>query len=1323
MMSEDAKTRIEKFDDFAWWKMQVEDLLCQKDLLQVLTGDKPEKVKDDEWKDMDRKALVVIRFTLAKSVAFNIVKETTAKGLMTALSNMYEKPSASNKVFLIRQLVNTRMREGASITAHVNEFNTIISRLTSVDIKFDDEVQALLLLSSLPESWSGSAISSSSGTTKLTFEGIRDFILGEDIRRKSTGESSSSLLSTEGRGRKKERGSNRGRSKSRGKRGNSKPRKERQDIKCWNCNENGHFRSQCTKSSIDQKEIASDLDDALICCVEDTVESWIIDSGASFHAISSSRKMKNLRLGNFGQVRLANDKMLDITGIGDIDLKTSLGTVWTLKNVRVIPELKRMLISIGQLDDQGYDVHFGGGQWRVVKGNMVIAKGKKQGTLYMVEVPAGNANTVAKGPSPSSVWHQRLGHMGEKGMKMLVARGKLPELKKVKSEFCEPCVFGKKKKVSFAKTGKAPKAQKLELVHTDVYGPTPVASVGGAHYYVTFIDDSTRKVWVKFLKHKSDVFNTFKKWKIVVENETNLKVKALKSDNGGEYVSQEFVDYCAEHGIRMINTVPSTPQQNGVAERMNRTLNERAKSMRINARLPKMFSADAVNTVAYLINPGLSVPLGYKVPQEEWKGEAVKYNHLRIFGCSAYDLDQERDKLDAKAKKYTFIGYESDKMGYRLWDLESKKVVRSKHATFNEAELYKDSLGSNSKVQKQQVEFETGTGNQKARSVPEPIPEPENVDTKFEVGGNNEEETSDSGSSDSEEEPPPQQPDQNDHWVRRSTRATKQPQRYDPLVNYILLTENSEPDSYSEAVKVKDSRQWENAMNDEVSSLDKNKTWVLVKLPPEKRALQNKWVFRIKEEHDGSKRYKARLVVKGFQQKKGVDYDEILSPVVKMTTIRLVLSIVAAENLHLEQLDVKTAFLHGDLDEDIYMAQPEGFQAKGKENLVCKLKKSLYGLKQAPRQWYLKFDNFMGRNGFKRCEMDHCCYLKKFEKSYVILLLYVDDMLIAGSDMKEITKLKKQMSEEFEMKDLGPAKQILGMSIIRDRKNGSLKLSQEKYIGKVLEKFSLKDAKIRSTPLGNHFKLSKDKSPKTDEDKEKMAKVPYASAVGSLMYAMVCTRPDIAHAVGVVSHFMSNPGREHWEAVKWLLRYLKGTSKTTLCFKGKDVVLRGYADADLGGCKQSYKSTTGYIFSMGCTAVSWMSRLQKSVALSTTEAEYMAIAEASKELIWLKNFLEELGKKQLNCYLFCDSQSAIHLAKNPVFHGRTKHIQLRYHFIRGLIRDGTLQLVKIDGKINPADMYTKVVPLDKLKLWPSRIIEKAAATSGIRDYERKGRYW
>jgi hypothetical protein len=487
-------------------------------------------------------------------------------------------------------------------------------------------------------------------------------------------------------------------------------------------------------------------------------------------------------------------------------------------------------------------------------------------------------------------------------------------------------------------------------------------------------------------------------------------------------------------------------------------------------------------------------------------------------------------------------------------------------------------------------------------------------------------------------------------------------------------------------------------MKDEMNSLMTSQTWELTELPQRKKALHNKWVYRVKEEHDGSKRYKARLVVKGFQQKEGVDYTDIFSPVVKLTTIRLVLGIVATENLHLEQLDVKTAFLHGDLEEDIYMSQPQGFIVQGKENLVCKLRKSLYGLKQAPRQWYKKFDSFMYSTGFTRCQADHCCYVKSFDNSYIILLLYVDDMLIAGSSIEEINNLKKQLSKQFAMKDLGPAKQILGMRIIRDRANGTLKLSQTEYVKKILSRFSMDEAKSVSTPLGSHFRLTKDQSPKTEQEQAYMSKVPYASAIGSLMYAMVCTRPDIAHAVGVVSRYMSNPGKQHWEAVKWILRYLKGTLGTSLCFTGADMKLTGYVDSDLAGDVDTRKSTTGYVYTLGGTAVSWVSKLQKIVALSTTEAEYVAVTEAGKEMVWLQGFLEELGQRQKKGILHSDSQSAIFLAKNPAFHSRTKHIQLRYHFIRSLLDGGQLTLEKILGAKNPADMLTKGVTIEKLKL-------------------------
>nr|KYP59970.1 Retrovirus-related Pol polyprotein from transposon TNT 1-94 [Cajanus cajan] len=398
-------------------------------------------------------------------------------------------------------------------------------------------------------------------------------------------------------------------------------------------------------------------------------------------------------------------------------------------------------------------------------------------------------------------------------------------------------------------------------------------------------------------------------------------------------------------------------------------------------------------------------------------------------------------------------------------------------------------------------------------------------------------------------------------------------------------------------------------------------------------------------------------------------------------------------------MDVKTAFLHGDLEEEIYMKQPDGFQVKGKEDCVCRLRKSLYGLKQAPRQWYKKFESFMCDQGYKKTTSDHCVFVKKFSNDdFIILLLYVDDMLIVRKDVSRIDRLKKKLGESFAMKDMGAAKQILGIRIIRDREKWKLWLSQEQYIKRVLQRFQIENAKAVSTPFATHFKLSVKQSPSNKAEKLDMERVPYASAVGSLMYAMVCTRPYIAHAVGTVSRFLSNPGREHWNSVKWILRYLHGTVDMKLCFGGDKPTLVGYSDSDMAGDVDSRKSTSGYLIKFAGGAVAWQSRLQRCVTLSTTEAEFIAITEACKELLWLKKFLQELGFVQDKYPLFVDSQSAIHLGKNPTFHSRSKHIDVRYHWIRDALDAKLLELAKIHTDDNGANMMTKALPRGKFEI-------------------------
>ena len=399
---------------------------------------------------------------------------------------------------------------------------------------------------------------------------------------------------------------------------------------------------------------------------------------------------------------------------------------------------------------------------------------------------------------------------------------------------------------------------------------------------------------------------------------------------------------------------------------------------------------------------------------------------------------------------------------------------------------------------------------------------------------------------------------------------------------------------------------------------------------------------------------------------------------------------------------METAFLHGDLEEEIYMSQYHGFEVAGKENWVCKLKKSLYGLKQSRQQWYKWFDFFMIGQKYTRCQFNHCVYLHWLsDGSYIYLLLDVDEMLVACKNKEEFERLKTQLSSEFKMKNLFKAKKILGIEIGRDRVKGTIHLTQKQYLTKVLQHFGMNsNTKPVSTPLAPHFKLSALLSPRTDEEREYMAHVPFASLVGSLMYAMVCTQPDISQVVSMVSHYMHDPRKGHWQAAKWIMRNILGTVDLGLKFERDDNVgshLVGYVDSDFVGDLDKRRSTTSYMFTLTKAPVSWRPTLQSTVALSTTETEYMAMTKAIKEAIWLHGLVEDLEIYQEHVSIFCDSQSAIYLAKNQVYHSQTKHIDVRFHFVREIIDEGYILLKRIGTANNPADMMTKPVPLHKFK--------------------------
>ncbi|KAI3767195.1 hypothetical protein L2E82_17283 [Cichorium intybus] len=407
------------------------------------------------------------------------------------------------------------------------------------------------------------------------------------------------------------------------------------------------------------------------------------------------------------------------------------------------------------------------------------------------------------------------------------------------------------------------------------------------------------------------------------------------------------------------------------------------------------------------------------------------------------------------------------------------------------------------------------------------------------------------------------------------------------------------------------------------------------------------------------------------------------------------LAIAAFHDYEIWQMDVKTAFLNGKLTEDVYMNQPEGFVDAKYPDKVCKLEKSIYGLKQASRSWNLCFHEKVKEFGFSRSEDESCVYVKASGSIVTFLVLYVDDILLMGNDVPTLQDVKSWLGKCFAMKDLGEAAYILGIRILRDRKKRLIGLSQSTYLDKVLKRFSMENSKKGELPMQSNAKLSKTQSPSTDEEIVDMSRVPYASAVGSIMYAMTCTRPDVAFALSMVSRYQGNPGRAHWTAVKNILKYLRKTKNFVLVLGGSDTLrVDGYTDASFQTDRDNGRSQSGWVFLLNGGAVTWKSSKQETVADSTCESEYIAASEAAKEAAWLKNFIGDLGvvpSIQEPVELFCDNEGAVALTKEPRDHGKSRHIDRKYHYIRHKVEEGHLVVKRVSSEDNPADPLTKAL--------------------------------
>lgn len=1225
----------------------------------------------------------------------------SAKDVWTKLCNTFEDSGLCRRVSLLRTLITTRLEDCGSMEEYVNLIMSTAQKLNGIKFVVQDEWIGTLLLAGLPEHYGPMIMGIESSGAAITGDSIKSRLLQE---MKNTNPSmNSAFLGTSNSNHKSHNG---------------------KGIRCYECNSYGHKASACvnrkpkknnqSKGDVKPQTKVNNKERKAFCTVFSAgsvdKDDWYVDSGAGKHLTMRDDWMTSKQPSKIKEIVVANNSKLPVDTEGEVCVNVKCeGSVDTvpITNVQFVPDLSANLLSVSQLAKRGYTSIFDSKGCRIInESGELCATASLVNDIYKLDL-AENRCLMTSSKCDNDLWHRRMGHLHQKSL-LKLSSGLATGINFKAQKDIEPCISclkGKQTRIPFPKFGTRATSM-LELIHSDLCGDMECSSISGARYFLTFIDDFSRKVFVYFLKSKSMVKEIFSEFKAMVENQTGIKIKIIRTDNGLEYCNNELEAHLKRAGIRHQTSNTYTPQQNGLAERMNRTLVEKAKSMIFDADLPKSFWAEAVATAAYIVNRSPTKGLTAMTPEEVWTGKIPDLSHMRIFGCKAmvHVPKQKRKKWDAKSEEKIFVGYSMDTKGYRLVDLKTKKLVISRDVVFLENSFIPKDPGNQVSIPDKKVILDLNSHNDCQVSVTENgTGSTENlVDTV--VGEDALSDSDDdifySNDDDSEAEASlsnetPIVPDQ---ILRRSERK---PKPIDRLVVGNFVTEPSsmeDPVSVDEAMKRSDSDLWSQAMEDEFKSLQQNDTWDLVDLPANRKAIDVKWVFKTKKDiHGNIVRYKARLVAKGFTQRKGIDYCETYSPVVRQSSIRYLVALAAQYDLEIDQMDAISAFLQGEIKEELYIVQPKEFRIGDK---VCKLKKAIYGLKQASREWNLKLDAAIKSIGFRQSEIDLCVYYLIKGKLMTFIAVHVDDLMIFSNDKEVRSHLKNQLSAQFKMTDLGTATYCVGFHVTRDREAGKIYLDQEKHIRELLIKFNMNDCKTATTPGDPNQRLTKDMSPKTSEELEEMFNVPYQNAVGGLLYIAQGTRPDIAYAVNSVSRFNNNPGKAHWTAVKRILRYLKGTMSAKIEYsKTVSSELMGYCDADWAGDPDDRRSTTGYCFLKQGGAVSWCSTRQKTIALSSTEAEYMSLSSATQEALWLRQFQNSLKidghSSDEPMKIHCDNMSAIDLAKTTGYHARSKHIDIRHHFVRQRITEGQVNIEHIGTEYMTADVLTKALVKQK----------------------------
>jgi hypothetical protein len=1054
--------------------------------------------------------------------------------------------------------------------------------------------------------------------------------------------------------------------------------------------------------------------------------SWTLDSGATSHMTANRALFTSYKQlhGRPLTIYTADGNGTPAIGKGNVIIPLPDGNV-RIRNVFHVPGLAVNLLSIPQLATSGTTITFTATDATLLRDGRIMAKAQNVGNRYILSSSNEAALACMEPLAPFDLWHKRLGHLGRKkivGLNTSTTGLIEPIGIPVHIPPCDTCL-----RTKICKTNRRyitrPATKILERVHTDFCGPLRFRGINNEVYVLTLMDEFSRKLWAIPTVYRTDLYPVFTHWQKTVERQTGRQLLSLRSDNAKEY--EALGKTLVKQGIRTEFSVSHTPQQNGLAERVNRTIFSLARALLLQASLPARFWSLAVRASAYIQNRVLRAG-STKTPEELWTGRTPDVAHLRVWGCLAYGLDPAtKRKLDQPGARYIFVGYTESLHQYQLMDATGRISV-AESVTFVEdtpgSTLVPPSRWLLGNREPPSVDWLLSPVTQADRSAAHPPePEPQLLEPQDQPGSPRVTDEDNARPSVATSPPDPvnsdttpenrsvtQEPAESDNMqqpekscptnakitaengpVRRSTR-TRRPAK---IFGMSAATSDAphaipEPCTYAEALHDPAyGPQWEQAIQEEITNLTSHGTWELVDsgaVPPTHKPIGCRWVFKVKYEENGlPKRFKARLVAQGFTQRPGIDYFDTFAPTLRLESMRLILAVVAVQDLELHQLDIVGAYLEGPIDEELYMRVPDGVNAPGK---VCRLRRGLYGLKQAGRNWNRTITASLAEIGFRTTTADPSVFVH--DERQIIIGLYVDDLLLASPSTGSIAWVKHELGSRHRIKDLGEADTCVGIRIHRDRANRRLAIDQESFLAKALKDFDLLEARGAKNPADSCSLLAKGA-----EDEELFDAPTYQKAVGCLMWAMVGTRPDISFAVGKLSQHNNRPVLRHWRGVQRVFRYLQATRPFSIVYGGRNTLeVTGYGDADYAGDLDDRKSTSGQIFTIAGGALVWASKKQRSTATSTAEAEYIALSLAGKTAKWLRTFLADLRIPShliTPITLNCDNTAAIALARDPKDHSRSKHVDVHYHLVRELVEKRIVELRYCPTNQMLADGLTK----------------------------------